>query len=161
MNYGDVFISCLYSHSDGTHSLQRIHWCSNNVKLNFSKSVPVKKQTHLHLGWPEDEYIFSNLKKKNCELSFKIASNYINISCEKPSISSSSGSSSPLLSLVTSTSEISHQPNKCKCPPSMSTGQHEACLFVSFSSLSKLRQTGTSKHISREMMVTSRTDLLQ
>ncbi len=22
----DVFISCLDSHSDGTHSLQRIHW---------------------------------------------------------------------------------------------------------------------------------------
>ncbi len=25
-NYCDVFISCLDSHSDGTHSLQRIHW---------------------------------------------------------------------------------------------------------------------------------------
>ncbi len=24
--YCDVFISCLDSHSDGTHSLQRIHW---------------------------------------------------------------------------------------------------------------------------------------
>ncbi len=24
--YCDVFISCLNSHSDGTHSLQRIHW---------------------------------------------------------------------------------------------------------------------------------------
>ncbi len=26
MNYCDVFISCLDSHSDGTHSLQRNHW---------------------------------------------------------------------------------------------------------------------------------------
>ncbi len=26
VNYCDVFISCLDSHSDGTHSLQRIHW---------------------------------------------------------------------------------------------------------------------------------------
>ncbi len=45
----DVFISCLDSHSDGTHSLQR------NVMLNFSKSVLMKKQTHL--GRPEG---FSN-----------------------------------------------------------------------------------------------------
>ncbi len=26
VHYCDVFISCLDSHSDGTHSLQRIHW---------------------------------------------------------------------------------------------------------------------------------------
>ncbi len=38
MDYCDVFISCLDSHSDGTHSLQRIH-----------KSVLMKKQTHLLL----------------------------------------------------------------------------------------------------------------
>ncbi len=30
--------------------------------LNFSKSVLKKKQIHLHLGWPEREYIFSKLK---------------------------------------------------------------------------------------------------
>ncbi len=28
------------------------------VMLHFSKSVPVKKQTHLRLTWPEGEYIF-------------------------------------------------------------------------------------------------------
>ncbi len=28
VDYYDVFISCLDSHSDGTHSLQRIHWNS-------------------------------------------------------------------------------------------------------------------------------------
>ncbi len=49
--YCDVFISCLDSHSDGTHSLQRIHWWASDVMLNFSKSVLMKKQTHLHLGW--------------------------------------------------------------------------------------------------------------
>ncbi len=38
----------------------------------------MKKQT-------EDEYIFSNFLFF-CELSFQIASTYINISCEKPSI---------------------------------------------------------------------------
>ncbi len=58
VGYCDVFISCLDSHFDGTHSLLRIHWCACDVTLNFSKSVPMIKQTHLHLGWPEGEQIF-------------------------------------------------------------------------------------------------------
>ncbi len=49
VDYCDVFISCLDSHSDGTHSLQRIHWWASDVMLNYSKSVLMKKQTHLHL----------------------------------------------------------------------------------------------------------------
>ncbi len=44
---------CFYQlfewHSDGTHSLQRIHSWASDVILNFSKSVLMKKQTHLHL----------------------------------------------------------------------------------------------------------------
>ncbi len=40
------FISCLDSHSDGTHSLQRIHWWARGTMLNFSKSI---QQTPLHL----------------------------------------------------------------------------------------------------------------
>ncbi len=48
---------CFYqlfdSHSDGTHSLQRIHWWASDVMLNFSKSVLIKKQTHLHIEWPK------------------------------------------------------------------------------------------------------------
>ncbi len=55
VDYCDVFISCLDSHSDGTHSLQRIHWWASDEMLYFFKSVPTKKQTHLHLGWPEGE----------------------------------------------------------------------------------------------------------
>ncbi len=47
VDYCDVFISCLTSHSDGTHSLQRIHWWVSDVLLNLSKFVPIKKQTHL------------------------------------------------------------------------------------------------------------------
>ncbi len=39
MNYCNVFISCLNSHSDGTHSLQRIR----DVQQNFSKSLHIKK----------------------------------------------------------------------------------------------------------------------
>ncbi len=37
------FINCLDSHSDGTHSLQRIHWWASDVMLHFSKSVLMKK----------------------------------------------------------------------------------------------------------------------
>ncbi len=40
------------AHSDGTHSLQRIHWWASVVVLNFSKPILMKKQTHLHLEWP-------------------------------------------------------------------------------------------------------------
>ncbi len=52
------FISCLDSHSDGTHSLH-IHWWACNVMLNFSKSVLMKKQIHLRHGWPDGEDILS------------------------------------------------------------------------------------------------------
>ncbi len=38
VDYCNVFISCLDSHSDGTHSLQGIHWCAIGVMLNLSKS---------------------------------------------------------------------------------------------------------------------------
>ncbi len=57
VDYSDVFIRCLDSHSDGTHSLQRIHWWANYM-IHFSKSVPMKKQTHLHIAQPKGEYIF-------------------------------------------------------------------------------------------------------
>ncbi len=38
VDYCDVFISCLGSHSDGTHSLQRIYWWASDVMIHFSKS---------------------------------------------------------------------------------------------------------------------------
>ncbi len=57
VDYCDVFISCLDSHSDGTHSLQRIHWWASDVMPNFSKSVPMKKRTYLHLGRLEGDWI--------------------------------------------------------------------------------------------------------
>ncbi len=49
------FISFLDSHSNGTHSLQRIHWWASDVML--SKSVPMKTQTQHRNGWSEGEYI--------------------------------------------------------------------------------------------------------
>ncbi len=48
VDYCDVFIRCLDSHFDGTHSLQRIHWWASDVMLHFSKSDLMKKQTHLN-----------------------------------------------------------------------------------------------------------------
>ncbi len=33
VDYCDVFISCLISRSDGTHSLQRIYWLASDVML--------------------------------------------------------------------------------------------------------------------------------
>ncbi len=51
-----VFISCL--DSDGTHSLQRIHWRANEIRLNYLKSVLMNKQNHEHIRWPEGEWIF-------------------------------------------------------------------------------------------------------
>ncbi len=35
LEYCDVFISCLESHSDGTHSLQRIHWWASDELIGL------------------------------------------------------------------------------------------------------------------------------
>ncbi len=40
--------------------------------LNFYKSVPVKKQTLLYIGWPEGEYVFSKSFFVNCSFENKI-----------------------------------------------------------------------------------------
>ncbi len=44
VDYCYVLIRCLDSHSDGTHSLQRIHSRASDVILNVSKSVPMKNK---------------------------------------------------------------------------------------------------------------------
>ncbi len=46
------FISCLNSYSDGTHSLQGIHWWASDTFLTICSDEE-------QLGWPEREYIFS------------------------------------------------------------------------------------------------------
>ncbi len=45
-----LFISSLDSHSDGTHSLQMIHWWASDVMLHLSKCVQMKRQTYLPLS---------------------------------------------------------------------------------------------------------------
>ncbi len=59
-----VFISCLLSHSDGTHSLQRINWWASDVMLNFSKYVLMKKQNiHISDGgaWRYDQSLYHSI----------------------------------------------------------------------------------------------------
>ncbi len=46
VDYCDVFISCLDSHSDGTHSLQSIHWWTSEWYISPNL---MKKQTPLQL----------------------------------------------------------------------------------------------------------------
>ncbi len=54
------------SHSDGTHSLQSIHWLSfwrhpftaEHPLLKHISTNLMKKQAHLHLGRPEAEHMF-------------------------------------------------------------------------------------------------------
>ncbi len=45
MDYCDVFVRCLDSDSDGTHSLQSIHWSVSDGMLHFYKS----RNLHLHV----------------------------------------------------------------------------------------------------------------
>ncbi len=59
--FGLLVDYCLFGlHSDGTHSLQWIHWWAGNGMLNYSKSV---KKTNSSTSWPFGEYMFS---KSSC-----------------------------------------------------------------------------------------------
>ncbi len=47
-----------FSHSDGTHSLHRIHLWASVIMLNVSKSVLIKSQIQIHLGWVHFQQMF-------------------------------------------------------------------------------------------------------
>ncbi len=51
VDYCDVFISCLDSHSDGTHSLQSIHCWDSDVMLHFSKSDEETNSSTSRMAW--------------------------------------------------------------------------------------------------------------
>ncbi len=57
----DVVISCLDSHSDGTHSLQSIHCWTSDAMLHFSKSyIETNSSTSwMTRGWVNHQHIFS------------------------------------------------------------------------------------------------------
>ncbi len=58
VDYCDVFISCLdFRHSDGTHSLQTIHWWESNAMINSSKSFLKQTPTSL-MAWGWVTFIF-------------------------------------------------------------------------------------------------------
>ncbi len=63
VEYCDIFISCLDSHSDGTHSLQRIHWQASDEMQNIFPQICSDQETNssiLYLGWLEGEYILGH-----------------------------------------------------------------------------------------------------
>ncbi len=50
---------CFYqSHSDGTHSLQRIHWWASDVMLNFSDEETNSFTSWMTWGWVHFQQIF-------------------------------------------------------------------------------------------------------
>ncbi len=66
VDYCDVFISCLVSHSDGTHSLQSIHcWASD--RMLHSPNL-MKKQTHLRVAW-DSSLIYLRVRKLSDNLN--------------------------------------------------------------------------------------------
>ncbi len=66
VDYCDVFISCLDSHSDGTHSLQSIHCWDSDVMLHFSKSDEETNSSTSWMtwGWEHFQQCFTVRKKK-------------------------------------------------------------------------------------------------
>ncbi len=50
---------CFYKLSSWRHPFTAEHPLLSDAMLHFSKSE--KKQTHLHLAWPEDEHVFSRV----------------------------------------------------------------------------------------------------
>ncbi len=61
MDYCDVFFSCLDPHSDGTHSLQRIHWWASDAMLHFSRfDEEINTSTSwIAWGWAHIQQIFT------------------------------------------------------------------------------------------------------
>ncbi len=72
VDYCDVFISCLDSHSDGTHSLQRIHWWESDVMLHFSKSDEETNSSTpwMAWGWVHFQQIKSVFTRKTTSMCF-------------------------------------------------------------------------------------------
>uniref|UniRef100_A0A8C1UCJ8 C2H2-type domain-containing protein n=1 Tax=Cyprinus carpio TaxID=7962 RepID=A0A8C1UCJ8_CYPCA len=58
----------------GERGNRRRSYDQTDVMLNFSKLVPIKKTLHLHLGWSQGEYIFSQVSFLD-ELLLKVDNN--------------------------------------------------------------------------------------
>ncbi len=60
VDFCDVFISCLDSHSDGTHPLQSIHWWASDGMIHFSKpdEETNSSTSWMAWGWLHFQHIF-------------------------------------------------------------------------------------------------------
>ncbi len=58
VDYCDVFISCLDSHSDGTHSLQSIHCWASDAMLHFSRSDEETNSSTSWVAWDTFQQIY-------------------------------------------------------------------------------------------------------
>ncbi len=67
VDYCDVFISCLDSHSDFTHSLQSIHWWATDVMLHFSKS---DEETNSSTSWMAWVWVYFSHFQQHFSLGF-------------------------------------------------------------------------------------------
>ncbi len=60
VDYCDVFISCLDSHSDGTHSLQSIHWNKLICILDGMKVSTFSAIFHFWMYYSFKSYLYTN-----------------------------------------------------------------------------------------------------
>ncbi len=67
VDYCDVFISCLDSHSDGTHSLQRIHWLASDAKfLKICSNEEINSSiSWMTWGWEHFQQTFIQIRDVN------------------------------------------------------------------------------------------------
>ncbi len=75
VDYCDVFISCLDSHSDGTHSLQSIHCWDSDAMLHFSKSDEETNSSKLWMAWWCAHVLFCFILFLLCPF-FKVVNKY-------------------------------------------------------------------------------------
>ncbi len=60
-----VWITCADSHSDGTHSLERIHWWASDAMVNFSKFFSEEEPNHI---WFHKAGVwFQNMTNLRCD----------------------------------------------------------------------------------------------
>ncbi len=83
VDYCDVFIRCLDSHYDGTHSLQSIHCWNSDAMLHFSKSDEETNSSTSWLTWDwrcfqrkmsQDSWNYINVRIKTQTLKVSVTS---------------------------------------------------------------------------------------
>ncbi len=87
-------IIVMFLSTDGTHSLPKSHWWASDVMLNSTKSVPIKKQTHLFAYCAQYTYSTAKIARDICNSEHIIyKKKIINSYCSKKLYKSHSGHS--------------------------------------------------------------------